>query len=108
MQLYNARIYSSTTANHNGLATCGFVYMHGKLDDLFGLDLCLIDEDKKDLLEKEGVYPVNVVVNSNNEIPSLLFLWKSGRGVTGLVVDVTDTDALFYATSLYNDKKADF
>ena len=84
---------------------CGDLYLHGKLEDDNGYDLCLIENCP----DADGIYNCEVMMNNGTDIrKAKLFYWvfsKNGYDKPrGLVVQVDDTEHLRSAQWKYEQK----
>ena len=67
----------------------GFFYLHGKLENKAGTDLCLVTIFAEDESPEEG-FPCKVVIGSET-VNAMLFCWLTHYGIKGLIVDCKDT-----------------
>ena len=68
-----------------------FIYLHGKLAELNGVDYCYIPKKPKE----RGLYPCTIIINENS-YPGFLVYWKSklqGNMDRGLVCMYGDIKA---------------
>lgn len=83
----------------------GFFYLHGKLENKAGTDLCLVTIFSEDESPEAG-FPCKVVVGSEI-VNAILFCWPTIYGTTGLIVDCSDTYYLEDAKGKWKLKIAD-
>lgn len=100
--------------------SCGDIYLHGKLDNDNGYDLCGL----RHLPEGDGVYDCEVMMNDGNDVrQAKLFYWttnhegviidgngcRHGKWVRrrGLVVQMGDEEGMQFAQKKF-DKRTEF